>query len=101
VTLTNLILLLLFAFIAVLFWQSRGIAEAAINHVKRYCEQQGLQMISVSRISRRLTLAGGKLGWLSVYNFEFSGNREDKYVGTITMVNKYAKSIDVPAYRIE
>jgi hypothetical protein len=99
-TLLTVFLLILLGFSFFLFWQSRGISESAIRHVKHYCEQHQLQLISVSRKSRKLGIVAGRIGWLSTYQFEFSGNQEDKFVGYLLLANKQMKKIDVPAYKI-
>lgn len=100
-SLFDLTLLLVCTLVIILFWQSRGSAEAAVKHVTRYCESNQLQLISVSLVTRKFAIVQGKLGWHSEYQFEFSGNKEDKYCGTILLLNKHAKHIDVPAYRVE
>lgn len=100
-TLFNVFLLILLGFGFFLFWQGRGISEAATRHVKHYCEKHQLQLISVSRKRRQLGLVSGRLGWVSTYQFEFSGNQEDKYTGTILLANNQVKQIDVPAYKVQ
>ncbi|MBO1254115.1 DUF3301 domain-containing protein [Alteromonas sp. 5E99-2] len=100
-TLLNLVLFFILLLVCMLFWQSRGIAEAAMKHVKQYCDKNGLQVISVSLQKRKIALVQGKPGWNSTYQFEFSGNKEDTYTGNIVLLNKHAKHIDVPAYKVE
>lgn len=98
-SLSTLVMLFIIALFAWLFWLSRGIAEAAKSHVERYCQHNELQLISVSRNRLRLAMVQGKPGWRSEFNFEFSGNREDRYSGTLIMLNDMAKHIEVPPYR--
>lgn len=100
-TLLNLLSFTMLCAIGYLFWQNRSISEAAVAHVTRYCDKHNLQMISVARKKTRIAVIAGKLGWKTEFEFEFSGNKENKYAGVLCMSNRIATSIDVPAYRID
>lgn len=98
-SLINLVLLFVVIFIGWMFWLRRGMAEAAKKHVERYCDANELQVISVSRKSLKLAMVSGRPGWHAQFQFEFSGNHEDRYQGTLFMQNHFAVKVEVPPYR--
>lgn len=98
--LSDIVVLLILAIIAFQFWRVRGITERANVYLKQYCEQQGLQLISVARHKTRLTIHRGKLDWLSEFMFEFSGNGEDASIGTLTMKGWQVTDTELPPYKI-
>jgi len=98
-SLTQLLFLFIVVCVAWLFWIRRGMAEAAKQHITGYCKQHQLQLLSVSGQSMRLAMVSGKPGWHATFQFEFSGNKEDRYTGTLTMQNHYAVKVEVPPYR--
>ena len=98
-SLNHLILLFFLLITCWLFWLRRGMAETAKKHIERYCAQHELQVISVSRQKMRLGMVQGKPGWHAEFAFEFSGNHEDRYLGTLYMQNHFAIKVDVPPYK--
>lgn len=99
-TLGELTLLLMIVAIAALFWRTRAMAEIARAYLSNYCEKNQIQLLSVARNSLSLSFKTGKLDWRASFIFEFSGNREDKYTGTLTLEGKRVASIDMPAFKV-
>jgi|TARA_R110000744_G_scaffold155100_1_gene270301 hypothetical protein len=100
----NLFDLTLFLVILVVvfqFWRMRAITEKANQYLAQYCDKHGLQLISNARQKTRLGSYRGKLDWQSCFVFEFSGNGENSYQGTLTMAGKHILNVDTPAYRVD
>ncbi|MEW6991058.1 DUF3301 domain-containing protein [Colwelliaceae bacterium 6441] len=90
--------------VCLIFWYFiylRKVAEFARLHVNKYCEKEKLQYLSIARISSRLRFSK-RLGihWLSIFEFEFSGDGESTYTGRISLKNYKLDDINIPAYRI-
>lgn len=91
-------------FVCLVFWYFvylRKVAEFARLHVQKYCQTEKLQYLSIARLSSRLKF-NKRLGlhWLSIFEFEFSGDGESKYTGKVSLRNYKLDDINVPAYRI-
>ncbi|QJR81765.1 DUF3301 domain-containing protein [Alteromonas pelagimontana] len=99
-TLGEVTLLLLIGLIGMQFWRIRSISEQAYQHVNRYCETHGLQVLSIARKSTKPTFKYGKMDWFSVFIFEFSGNGEDRYAGEMEMIGKKVIRTHLPPYRV-
>lgn len=98
--LSDIVVLLIVIVVGIQFWRIRAIAEAAKRYLSQYCEKQGLQLISVARSKTRLGMYRGKPDWHTQFHFEFSGNGEDSYLGTLSMAGLTVTATDMPAYRI-
>ena len=96
----DIVILLVVVIVAMQFWRIRAIAEHAKVHLTHYCEKQDLQFISLARSRTRLASHRGKLDWHTEFTFEFSGNGEDSYQGTLTMAGLEVLNTELPAYRI-
>ena len=97
----NIYLLL---FVCLIFWYFiflRKVAEFARHHIRQYCQQEKLQFLAIARVSSRLRF-NKRMGlhWLSIFEFEFSGDGESRYSGRVALQNYKLAEIDVPAYRI-
>lgn len=93
---------LLFAFlICWYFIYLRKIAEAGKKHVLLYCQQNNLQFIDIARRSSkpRFSRQSG-FYWLSVFDFNFSGDGEMSYQGVMTLRGLKLSDITTPAFRI-
>lgn len=99
-TLADIWLLIAIGLVIFQFWRVRAITEAANVYASRYCEQQQLQLLSLARAKTRLKWLRGKLDWYTEFQFEFSGNGEDKYTGTLIMNGLRVTQTQVPPYRI-
>jgi len=90
--------------VCLIFWYFvylRKVAEFALRHANKYCENEHLQFISLARKSSRLKFSK-KRGpyWLSIFEFEFSGNGESSYVGEITLEGYKLEAVALPPYKI-
>lgn len=99
-TLFELSLFLLLGLIGFQFWRVRSISEFAYEQAQHYCETHQLQLLSVSRRKTRITGKYGKLDWFCEFEFEFSGNGEDKYSGTMELVGRTVIRTQLPPYRV-
>ena len=98
--LADIVVLLIVAVVAFQFWRIRAIAEQAKAYLQVYCQRQQLQLISVARHKTRLGFNRGKLDWHTEFHFEFSGNGEDSYQGTLIMSGLSVLDTQLPAYRV-
>lgn len=93
---------LLFIFLLLsYFFYLRKVAELARKHIQKYCNKENLQFIALARTSSkiRFTRRDGP-HFLSQFVFEFSGDGEASYQGTISLRGYKLDNIDLPAYRI-
>ncbi|QBY03233.1 DUF3301 domain-containing protein [Thalassotalea sp. HSM 43] len=96
------IYLLLGLFLLVWYiWFSREIAEIARNKCQQYCEQHGLQFISIARTKTRIRFSKRQGLYIHAeYLFEFSGDGESAYAGTLIMHSKKVAAFDLPPYKV-
>jgi hypothetical protein len=97
----NIYFLLIVCLFLWYFIYLRKVSECALRHIKTYCEKDGLQFISLSRRSSRLAF-NKALGphWISIFDFEFSGDGESIYQGQATLRGYKLDNIHVPMYKI-
>ncbi|WP_206484087.1 DUF3301 domain-containing protein [Thalassotalea sp. G2M2-11] len=97
----NIYLLLLVCLIFWYFIFLRKVSEFARQHIQLYCQQEKLQYLSLARVSSRLCF-NKRLGlyWLSVFDFEFSGDGQSQYTGRAALKNYKLANIEVPAFKI-
>ena len=97
----NIYFLLIVCLFLWYFIYLRKVSECALRHIKTYCEKDGLQFISLSRRSSRLAF-NKALGphWVSIFDFEFSGDGESIYQGQATLRGYKLDNIHVPMYKI-
>jgi hypothetical protein len=97
------IYILLFTFLLLWYFiYLRKIAECARVQAKRYCENEGIQFITIARQSSKLRF-NKQLGfyWLSIFQLDFSGDGQSSYHGTVTMHGLKLAHVDLPPYRIQ
>ncbi|MGQ8366285.1 DUF3301 domain-containing protein [Glaciecola sp. 1036] len=99
-TSVNILILVIIIAIAFQFWRLRGIGEYTIRFAKQYCEREGLQYVSLARVSTKIGIFKGKVDWLNKYELSFSSDGENLYTGTISTVGSRVVSVDLPAFRI-
>ncbi|GAD88989.1 hypothetical protein VHA01S_014_00140 [Vibrio halioticoli NBRC 102217] len=88
------------AILLTLFWQHRRQAELAKVAISRHCKQLELQIVSISSGSHRIRYPDGKLGWHTVFCFEFSALGDDCYHGELTMHGMRLAHFYTQPYRI-
>jgi len=97
----NIYYLLLMFLVCWYFIYLRKIAESARSHVNQYCKQAQLQFIAIARRSTRLKFSKQHgLAFYSIFDFEFSGNGEEKNDAVITLYGLKLNNVDIPVYRV-
>ncbi|OEF23935.1 DUF3301 domain-containing protein [Vibrio rumoiensis] len=97
---TDLLMILLVAFLAFLFWQQRRQSEIARTAISRHCEQLNLQLLSTSLLKYQFKLPDGRFQFHALYQFEFSARGDDYYQGQLIMIGFKAAKFMLPPYRI-
>ncbi|WP_102796598.1 DUF3301 domain-containing protein [Bowmanella denitrificans] len=98
--LADLLLMMVILALAWQFWRVRAMSEKAYGYLQDYCNKQGLQLISLSRRKTRIRPFHGKLDWYCEFDFEFSGNGEDAYQGSLIMRGMQVTDTQLPPYRV-
>lgn len=97
----NIYYLLFFAMLCWYFIYLRNVAEAATSHAKAKCEHSRLQFISIARRSSRPRFTHKQgLHFFSIFDFEFSGDGQSSYSGTITLNGLKLATFELPPYRV-
>jgi len=97
----NIYYLLLIGLICWYFVYVRQVSESARFHVNQYCKKTQLQFIAIARRSTRLNFTKQHgLAFYSIFDFEFSGNGEEKNDGIVTLYGLKLNTVDVPVYRV-
>ena len=97
----NIYYLLIVCLILWYFVYLRRVSEYALIHVNTYCNKENLQFISLARKSSRFKF-NKALGphWISIFEFEFSGDRESSYTGEIKLKGYKLDEVNLPPYKI-
>jgi hypothetical protein len=84
------------------FIYQRKLAESARRFVQGYCDEHNIQFLSIAKLKSRIVFDKKQgLTWQNYYTFEFSGDRESRYEGTLIIQGAKVKNIDLPVYRVE
>ena len=97
ITLLLIILLLWF------WWDSRGVAEKAIQAAKKNCEQVGLTFLNDTVGWEKIRLKRNRLGRVQIqrtYFFEFASDMSQRYKGEVIMLGQDVSKITLDVYRI-
>jgi|TARA_B110000914_G_C15393782_1_gene413786 hypothetical protein len=97
ITLLLIILLLWF------WWDSRGVAEKAIQAAKKNCEQVGLTFLNDTVGWKKIRLKRNRLGRVQIqriYFFEFASDMSQRYKGEVIMLGQGVSKITLDVYRI-
>lgn len=97
----NIYFLLIVCLIFWYFIYLRKISEYARGHINNYCETENLQFISLARKSSRISF-NKQQGphWVSIFEFEFSGDGESSYLGEMTLKGYKVDKVTMPPYKI-
>ncbi|GLP96731.1 DUF3301 domain-containing protein [Paraferrimonas sedimenticola] len=96
---TDLLLILGLIGIAALFWQLRQMAEQAKQFATRECARQNVQLLSVAQSNARPAFGGTSgIGWKADYQFEFSTDGINQFVGSIAMHGLRITKINWPIF---
>ncbi|USD65891.1 DUF3301 domain-containing protein [Vibrio sp. SCSIO 43136] len=83
-----------------LFWQQRRQSELAKAAIAHRCKKLELQLLSVAFKGHKMRHKDGRLGWHTLYQFEFSSLGDDCYQGELVMVGFAPTWFNLPAYRV-
>ena len=100
----QLFFIFLFALFIWFWYDTMQAREQAIAFSKRHCQNDGLQLLdeTVSLSSIKLRRNGdGQVALRRVYEFEFSDNGDNRRVGSITLLGRYAESIQLEPYLMQ
>lgn len=99
----NGLTILLLCGLAWFWWDSRGVAERAIQVAKNSCNRVGVTFLNDTVGWKKLRLKRNKLGRVQfqrTYFFEFASDMEQRYQGEIIMLGKYVDKVNLDAYRV-
>ena len=97
----NIYILLFVFLICWYFSYLRKVSEFARKHASNYCEQTSLQFITIARkFSRPKFDKEHGLYFLSVFEFEFSGDGESSSTGELSLRGIRLDQVNLPAYKI-
>ncbi len=88
---------------AYLWWHGRGLKDSALKVVKRYCDEQQLQLLDEGLVLSKVRIARSESGMLRLrrqYRFEFSSTGDERYGGTIDVLGTRIQSIKLDPHRM-
>jgi hypothetical protein len=77
--------------------------ERAVRAGRKRCGDVGVVFLDDTVVLTKLRLRRdhhGRMVFHRQYRFEFASDGSDRYVGELTMVGKYIKTLDMEAYRV-
>ncbi len=101
-TLEQIMLMVIAGFSAWVFWRQLAIRELALRYALAACEKSDVQLLdqSIGLNGLKITkLAGGGIGLLRDYGFEFTSTGEQRYAGKILMIGKTLQGTKLEAFR--
>lgn len=104
ISLGELLVLTLLISLALAWWQNLKKRELALMQVRRYCKQQGLQLldesIALKRARFRRDTQSGQLQLERCYFFEFTSTGDERYQGWVVLHGARIHSLEVEPYRL-
>ena len=94
--------LLLIAAVLWFWWDSRGVAEIAINAAERRCDQMAVTFLNDTVAWKKIRLKRNRQGRLQLqrtYLFEFASDMAQRYQGEVVMLGRQVSSMTMDAYR--
>jgi hypothetical protein len=96
----NLLLVLAVIIIVLIFWRNTLRArEQAIRVSRAACSHRGHQFLDDTVALARLGVGRGTAGWpllRRTYEFEFSADGHDRFVGSVTLTGSRVESVYLP-----
>ncbi len=96
--------LLVLAGVGWLWWDSRGVAEQAVQIVRQRCEQAGVTLlndtVSWKKVRLRRHQRSGRIRIQRTYLFEFTSDFRQRYQGEIDMLGRQLSHVDLGVYRV-
>lgn len=91
------------ALLAALYaWRAHAVKEQALQHARRHCQAQQVQLLDDSLVvtqRRLIRTAGGGLGWRRRYGFEFTATGNERYRGHVEMAGVRCVAVRLEAHR--
>lgn len=86
-TLFDLVILSILAGAPAWWWYRSGTKQKVLAFVRKYCEARGLQLLDQTLAFRhyRLDRTNRKLKILSIYEFDFSTDGENRFHGEVSL----------------
>jgi len=85
-------------------WQHNNISMIARYAAKRYCDQEGVQLLDQNVVLRKLSIAPSPntlLAFRRKYTFEFSSVGDVRYPGHIQLLGQYIENIELSPYKLD
>jgi len=101
--LSDVFVLLLLSCLALIWWWDRGIKQSAFLKCKQYCENADIQLLDDTIQIKKIKLEKNSHNqWqiLRVFQFEFTYTSEERYQGTLEMLGKHMRHIELAPYKI-
>lgn len=93
------LIVLLFGVFA-FWWRTHQIRLLALQYVTRQCKQRGLQLLdqTVALKDIRPVRSGSSMGIQRRYQFEFTSNGDQRYLGTVYMLGNTLERCEFAAH---
>lgn len=91
------------AIIYFIYWQV-VLNRIAQGVAKRYCQEHGVQFLDQNVVLKRVSLSRKKNGLFAIkrcYKFEFASVGDRRYQGTVSLLGRSIKMIELEAYKTE
>lgn len=100
--LSDIALLLVFAFAAYAWWRAYAVKEIALAQTRRYCQAFDVQLLDESVVLRGVWLKRDNGSWRlrRSYWFEFTTTGEQRYNGVTMMIGARVETIQLEPHRI-
>lgn len=86
-----------------LWWDSRGVAERAIEAARQSCERAGVIFLNDTVGWKKVRLKRNRAGRMQLqrtYFFEFASDMQQRYNGEIIMLGQHVNRVNLDAYRV-
>lgn len=86
------------------WWDSRGVAEKAIQAAKLSCDRVGVTFLNDTVAWKKVRFqrnGQGRLQLQRTYFFEFASDMKQRYQGEVVMLGSVIRKVSMEAYRVE
>jgi len=87
-SLTDIILVLLFALVLVYWWRSGGLHTRALTFARKYCRERGIQLLDETLVFSRFAFSkaeNNRRYFSRIYSFDFCRDGMDRHKGEIIL----------------
>lgn len=99
------ILLTTLVILGVIYWlRARDLKQFALNAATQHCAKLDLALLDESVVLKSLKFVRNDQGrkcLARIYQFEFTVNGQERYVGEITLIRRSVLQIRLPPHRID